>query len=77
MIKIKVIAVEATWACLPDYENKQLGPVEDFIAQVGYQNIKEIKIQSASGSAGYYHIFYEDGQPYTPRTTPQKKGLFG
>ena len=77
MVKIKVIAVDSTRAHDPNHEDKQLGPVEDFIEQIGYQNIKEIRIQSASASLGYYHIFYEDGQPYTSRTAPQKKGLFG
>jgi hypothetical protein len=77
VIKIKVIAIQSRPACLPDYEDQQLGPVEDFIAQVGYQNIKEIKVQSTSSDPGFYHIIYEDGLPYTPRTTPKKKGLFG
>lgn len=77
MIRIKVIEVDCTWARLPDHEAEQLGPIEDFIAQVGYQNIKEIKVQSSGGPSGYYHIIYEDGLSYTPRTTPKKKGLFG
>lgn len=77
MIKVKVIDVDSIWARLPEHENKQLGPVEDFIAQIGYQNIKEIKIQSTDGGSGYYHIFYEDNLPYTPRPIPEKKGLFG
>lgn len=77
MIKIKVLMIESQQARDPNHEDEWLGPAEDFIAQVGYQNIKEIKIQSASGSLGYYHIIYEDGLPYTPRTTPKKKGIFG
>ena len=77
MIKIKVIEVDCIRVRLPEHENRQLGPVEDFIAQIGYQNIKEIKIQSTAGGSCYYHIFYEDILPYTPRPTPEKKGLFG
>lgn len=79
MIRIKVIEVDCTWARLPDHEAEQLGPIEDFIAQVGYQNIKEIKVQSSGGPSGYYHIIYEDGLPFTPyvEEEPKKKGIFG
>ena len=77
MIKIKVFTINSTPASDPDRENEQLGPVESFIAQIGYQNIKEIKVQSTSDSPGYYHIFYEDNLPYTPRPISEKKGLFG
>ncbi len=76
VIKIKVLKIRSYETRLPDSEDKQLGPIENFIEQVGYQNIKEIKMQSTSGDIGFYHIIYEDGLPYTPRPIPPKKGLF-
>ncbi len=77
MIKIEIFSVNLYGLSEPNRAEKWVGPVEEFIARVGYQNIKEIKMQSTNGHVCYYHIFYEDGQPYTPRPTSQKKGLFG
>ena len=77
MIKIKVISLRSHQASEPNQEDKELGPIEDFIAQIGYENIRDIKVIYVNGGLTYYHILYEDGQPYTSRTAPQKKGLFG
>ena len=77
MIKIKVFTISSIVASKAIGEDEELGPIEDFIMQIGYENIKNIKIQSTTTGTGYYHIIYEDGLSYTPRTTPKKKGLFG
>ncbi len=77
MIKIKVLSLDSMWASDPNLENKELSPIENFIAQIGYEVIKDIKIVTNGSSLTYYHIFYEDGLPYTPRPMPEKKGLFG
>ena len=77
MIKVKVIAVNSYLTSEPNQEDKELAPIENLIAQVGYQNIKDIRVQSTNSGLGYYHIIYEDNLPYTPRPIPEKKGLFG
>ncbi len=77
MIRLKVIAVDSHCACDPKQAADRVGPVEDIIAQIGYENIKHIRVQASNGSVAYHNIFYEDNQPYTPRPTSQKKGLFG
>lgn len=77
MIKIKVISLNSNWASQPGQEDKELAPIENFIAQIGYENIREIKVVYSSGGSTFYHILYEDNLPYTPRPIPEKKGLFG
>lgn len=77
MIKIKVISLNSNWASQPDQEDKELAPIENFISQIGYETIRDIKIVSNGSNLTYYHIIYEDNLPYTPRPTSQKKGLFG
>ncbi|MDD3159031.1 hypothetical protein [Anaeromusa sp.] len=79
MIKIKVISLRSLQASEPNQEDKELGPIENFIAQIGYENIRDIKVIYVSGGLTYYHILYEDGLPYTPyvEEEPKKKGIFG
>ena len=77
MIKIKVFSLNSYQVFEPDKEDKELAPIENFIAQIGYDAIRDIKIVSNGSSLTYYHIIYEDNQPYTPRPIPPKKGLFG
>ena len=77
MIKIKIFQVNSSQACNFGHEDEELDPMEEFIAQVGYEKIKNILLQSTSGSTSYYAIFYEDNLPYAPRSTPKKKGIFG
>ena len=77
MIKVKVISLNSYSASEPNQEDKELAPIENFISQIGYETIRDIKIVSNGSNLTYYHIIYEDNQPYTPRPTPQKKGLFG
>lgn len=77
MIKIKIFQVESNLARDVNHEDKELGPMEEFIAQIGYEKIKNILLQSTSDCTSFYAIFYEDNLPYTPRSTPKKKGFFG
>ena len=60
-------------------KRKEWAPVEEFIAQIGYNNIKNIIVTPGTTYFSYYSIFYEDGQPYTPyvEDEPKKKGIFG
>ena len=71
MVRMKVIQVDSKIAASasPAYENRkkqEIAKVEDFITQIGYDNIKNIIISAPNSSFSYYSIFYEDGQPYTP-----------
>ena len=40
--------------------------MERFIAQIGYDSIKNIVVSPGIDVYSFYSIFYEDGQPYTP-----------
>ena len=46
---------------------KELSPIENFIAEIGFENVRSMI--SSTGSPYYlaYTIFYEDNLPYTPR----------
>ena len=82
MIRIEMFPVETTKICYsntPNAKRKELAPIEEFIAKIGYENIKNIIVSQSGGSNVYYSVFYEDGQPYTPyvEDEPKKKGLFG
>lgn len=46
---------------------KEKALIEGFIARVGYDNIKNIIVSNSGSVFVCYTIFYEDGQPYTPR----------
>ncbi len=79
MIRMKVIQIEPKLAAsdLPINEERkkeEIAKVEEFIAQIGYENIKNIITASPdSNFFSYYSIFYEDNQPYTPYVKPPKK----
>jgi hypothetical protein len=66
-------------SCNPLYKNKVWAPVEEFIAKIGYDNIKNIIVTPGTTYFSYYSIFYEDGLPFTPyvEEEPKKKGIFG
>ncbi len=73
MIRMRVIQVEPKIAASnsPAYDERkkaEIAKVEEFIAQIGYENIKNIiTVSPDSALFSYYTFFYEDGQPYTPR----------
>ncbi|WMJ83461.1 hypothetical protein ACS3UN_10335 [Oscillospiraceae bacterium LTW-04] len=77
MIRIKVFQMNSNR--LYDNQRKELSPIEEFIAQVGYDSIKNIIMSNAGSVIICYTIFYEDNQPYTPyvEEEPKKKGIFG
>lgn len=80
MIRIKVFKTNSNSSCNPNHANEELEPMENFIAQIGYDRIKNIVVSPGTDIYSYYSIFYEDGLPYTPRTEtaePKKKGIFG
>ncbi len=81
MIRMQVFKVNADWSCNREspLRNKQIAPIESLIAQIGYDNIKNIIVSAPDSIYSYYTIFYEDGQPYTPyvEDEPKKKGIFG
>ena len=77
MIKIKVFSLNSAFVTKTREEDKELGPVENFIAQIGYENIREIKVVYVNGGDTHFYIIYEDNLPYAPRPIPEKKGLFG
>lgn len=79
MIRMQVFKVNSDWSCdgASPLRNKQIAPIEAFIAQIGYDNIKNIIVSAPASVNSYYTIFYEDGQPYTPYVEPPKKGIFG
>ncbi len=69
MIRMKAFMADSYRLILskPKDNEKEKAPIEDFIAQVGYDNIKKILTCNAGSNLICYSIFYEDGQPYTPR----------
>ena len=74
MVKIKVFRVNAYDSCLPNLEERTLAPMEAFIAQIGYERIKNIvTLSTSSGMTSFYTIFYEDGLPYTPYVDEEPK----
>ena len=80
MIRVKVISMFSAKASTPDSGKRAVAPLEEFIAQVGYDNIKNIVVSSPNNfNISYYSIFYEDNQSYTPNAEnePKKKGIFG
>jgi len=80
MVRMKVFVVNSSNLSKDRYEDEEKLPIEDFIAQVGYDNIKNIIMSNAGSILVCYTIFYEDGLPYSPRNesdAPKKKGLFG
>lgn len=66
MVRMKAFVINANRLTDDKYEDKVKSPMEDFIAQVGYDNIKKILTSNAGSVFVCYSIFYEDGQPYTP-----------
>ena len=66
MIRMKAFVFDSNYLIDNKYENKEKSPIEDFIAQVGYNNIKKILTSNAGSTFVCYSIFYEDGQP-SPR----------
>lgn len=80
MIRMKVFEINADSSSNNFSQDETVAPIEDFIAQIGYDNIKNIIVSAAGSYSCYYAFFYEDGQPYIPRTKvaePKKKGFFG
>lgn len=79
MIRTRVFRVFSKESCDPILGKKLMAPMEEFIAQIGYNNIKNIIVSAPESIYSYYTIFYEDGKPYTPYVEgePKKKGLFG
>lgn len=78
MVRMKVFKVDADGSASKLSESEEVSPIENFIALIGYDNIKNIIVSAAGSYSCYYAIFYEDGKPYTPYTDPpKKKGLFG
>lgn len=85
MIRLKVIQINSdiaskTSSNYADLSANEIEKVEEFIAEIGYENIKNIIVSGPNSSYSCYSFFYEDGQPYTPRTEPvahKKKGIFG
>lgn len=78
MVKIKVFAIASRESCDDKYADTELSPLESFIEKIGYNNIRNIVTSSPNSSGiSYYTFFYEDGLPYAPRQTPEKKGIFG
>ena len=77
MIRIKVFEINSNR--LNDNQRKELSPIEEFIAQVGYDNVKNIIVSNSGAVFVCYSIFYEDNQPYTPyvEDEPKKKGILG
>ena len=77
MIRIEVFDINSNR--LYANKRKELSPIEDFIAQVGYDNIKNIIVSNSGTVFLCYSIFYEDNQPYTPyvEEEPKKKGILG
>ena len=67
MIRLKAFVINSIRLTEDKYENRFKAPIEDFIVQVGYDNIKKILTCNAGSNVICYSIFYEDGQPYTPR----------
>ena len=79
MIKIKVFSLNSAFVSKAREEDKALGPVENFIAQIGYENIRDTKVVYVNGGDTHFYIIYEDGLPFTPyvEEEPKKKGIFG
>ncbi len=81
MIRMKVFKVDSSISCdeATPLRAKYVAPIETFIAQIGYDNIKNIVVSAPNSINSYYTFFYEDNQPYTPyvEDEPKKKGLFG
>ena len=77
MIRMRVFEVNAVSSVSNLNDNKEVAPIEKFIALIGYENIKNIIVSAPNNYSCYYAIFYEDGLPYTPPPVPEKKGLFG
>ena len=79
MIRMKAFVINSYNLTNNKYEDKEKSPIEDFIAQVGYDNIKNIITSNASSTFVCYSIFYEDNLPYTPyvEEEPKKKGILG
>ena len=77
MIRLKVIEIITSRALFPSTSAKAVGSVEEFIATIGYDNIKNIIVTSPNATSTCYSIFYEDGQPYIPSPTSEKKGFWG
>lgn len=85
MVRMKVIEIKSSIAASnsPVYEESkkdEIAKVEEFIAQIGYDSIKNIIVSAPNNSYSYYSIFYEDNLPYTPRAetdAAKKKGIFG
>ena len=77
MIRVRVFKIFSGKSCDPISGKEVLAPMENFIAQIGYDNIKNIIVSAPDTLFSFYSIFYEDGLPYTPPPVPEKKGLFG
>ncbi|MEA5135273.1 MAG: hypothetical protein VB035_03950 [Candidatus Fimivivens sp.] len=79
MIRMQVFSMNSNRMFDKLYQRKEISPIEEFIAQVGYNNIKNIIVSNSGTVFLCYSIFYEDGQPYTPyvEEEPKKKGIFG
>ena len=72
MIRMKVIEVKSNVAAsnspaYAKFKTEEIAKVEEFIAQIGYDSIRNIVVSAPNPTFSYYSIFYEDGQPYTPR----------
>ena len=79
MVRVEMFPVVVTKACYSSDKRKEWAPIEEFIAKIGYENIKNIAVSQSGGTNVYYSVFYEDGQPFTPYVEDEskKKGLFG
>lgn len=66
MIRMEVFDFDSNRFTNKKTGDKQKALIEDFIAKVGYDNIKNIIVCNSSSTFVCYSIFYEDGQPYTP-----------
>ncbi|MDF3003923.1 MAG: hypothetical protein K0S22_395 [Oscillospiraceae bacterium] len=79
MVRMEVFEFDSSRLTDKKTGYKEKSQVEDFIAQVGYDNIKNIIVSNSGSTFICYSIFYEDGQPYTPyvEEEPKKKGIFG
>lgn len=79
MIRLKVIEISTSRAISSSTSRKAVAPVEEFIASIGYDNVKNIVVTAVGALTTLYSIFYEDNQSYTPYVAekPKKKGFFG
>lgn len=66
MIRMEVFDFDSSRLTDETYGSEEKALVEAFIAQVGYDNIKNIIVSNSGSTCVLYTIFYEDGQPYTP-----------